>query len=83
MMAAKETQAASGAQSEPHAADVQTFPHAVQSPYRAGWEHALTQKCGRRGKTWTSTKSEPQWTVRFRDSEPAAWFKLTWADPAA
>ena len=83
MMATKRTQAAPSAQPEPDEVDVQTFPHAVQSPYRAGWEHALTQKCGRRGKTWTSTKSEPQWTVRFTDSESAAWFKLTWANPAA
>jgi len=82
MMAAKKTQTAPGAQLEQEAADDPTFPHAVQSPYRAGWEHALTQKYGRRGKAWTSTKSEPQWTVRFRDGESAAWFKLTWSDPS-
>ncbi|HEY1504247.1 MAG TPA: hypothetical protein VGF92_08095 [Stellaceae bacterium] len=58
------------------------FPHAVESPYRAGWEHALTEKCGVRGKTWTSTKSMPQWTVRFRNSEAAAWFKKTWTAEA-
>lgn len=54
------------------------FPHAVESPYLAGWEHALTAKYGARGKTWTSTRSEPQWTVRFRDGAAAAWFKNTW-----
>lgn len=54
------------------------FPHAVESPYLAGWEHGLTAKCGARGNTWTSTKSEPQWTVRFRDGEAAVWFKKTW-----
>ena len=82
-MAPKKTQAVSGVQSEPETADSLTFPHAVPSPYRAEWEHALTQKCGVRGKAWTSTKSEPQWTIRFRDTDSAAWFKPTWADPAA
>lgn len=57
-----------------------TFPHAVESPYIAGWEHGLTEKYGMRGKKWTSTRSEPQWTVRFRDDEAAAWFKDTWTE---
>jgi hypothetical protein len=56
-----------------------SFPYPVEPPFRAGWEHAVTKKYGTRGKAWTSTKSEPQWTVRFRDSEAAAWFKSTWA----
>jgi len=82
-MAAKKTSAKTNAlsvdQSERQTVDEATFPHAVESPYRAGWEHALTAKYGVRGKTWTSAKSEPQWTVRFRNSEAAEWFKNTWA----
>jgi hypothetical protein len=35
-----------------------------------------------RGKTWTSTKSEPQWTVRFKDGTAAVWFKNTWTAAA-
>lgn len=82
-MAARKTNAVPvGQPSEQPVAEDATFPHAVESPYRAGWEHALTAKCGARGKTWTSTKSEPQWTVRFRDSEAAAWFKSTWTAEA-
>jgi hypothetical protein len=69
-------------QSDNQAATHATYPHAVESPYRAGWEHALTAKCGLRGKTWTSTKSEPQWTIRFKDGEAAAWFKKTWTAEA-
>ena len=85
MAAKKKATAASAEQSEQRAvedATSATFPHAVESPYRAGWEHALTAKYGLRGKTWTSTKSEPQWTVRFRQSEAAAWFKSTWTAEA-
>jgi hypothetical protein len=78
MMANKKAQATPVVRSEQQEAEDETFPHAVESPYRAGWEHALTKKYGTRGKTWTSTKSEPQWTVRFRDDEAAAWFKDTW-----
>jgi hypothetical protein len=78
-MAAKKAQATPIARSEQQAAENETFPYAVEAPYRAGWEHALTRKCGRRGKNWTSTKSEPQWTVRFRESEAAVWFRNTWA----
>jgi hypothetical protein len=78
MMVAKKTQATPVARPAQQAADFETFPHAVESPYRAGWEHGLTEKYGRRGKKWTSTKSEPQWTVRFRESEAAAWFKGAW-----
>jgi hypothetical protein len=70
--------ALAGEQSEQQAVEGVTFPHAVESPYLPGWEHALTAKYGVRGKTWTSAKSEPQWTVRFRQSEAAAWFKSTW-----
>lgn len=82
-MAAKKTNTTPVAQvSEQQATENTTFPHAVESPYLAGWEHALTAKCGARGKSWTSTKSEPQWTVRFRDSAAATWFKQTWtAEP--
>ena len=77
-MATKKTKVMSVEQPEQHTAENATFPHAVESPYLAGWEHALTAKYGVRGKTWTSTKSEPQWTVRFRQGEAAAWFKNTW-----
>jgi hypothetical protein len=65
-------------QSDQQAAHDAAFPYAVESPYLAGWEHGLTEKCGVRGKTWTSTKSEPQWTVRFKVGETAEWFKKTW-----
>jgi hypothetical protein len=82
-MKAKKAQATAVAQPEQQAAKDEAFPHAVESPYRAGWEHALTQKYGLRGKTWTSTKSEPQWTVRFKDSGAAAWFKEAWTAPAS
>jgi hypothetical protein len=58
--------------------DEASFPHAVAPPYGAGWEQALTTKYGIRGKKWTSTKSDPQWTVHFKDSEAAAWFKENW-----
>ena len=79
MMVAKKAQAVPVAESsEQQAAEDVAFPHAVESPYKAGWEHGLTQKYGGRGKAWTSTKSEPQWTVRFRDSEAATWFRSTW-----
>jgi hypothetical protein len=78
MMTAKKPQAAPVARSEKQAAEDETFPHAVESPYRAGWEHGLTEKYGRRGKKWTSTKSEPQWTVRFKDDDAALWFKSAW-----
>jgi hypothetical protein len=54
------------------------FPHAVLPPYGVGWEHALTKKHGQRGKKWTSTPSKPQWTVRFKEAEAAAWFKEAW-----
>jgi hypothetical protein len=77
-MAAKKTQATPVALPEPPASEHADFPHSVVPPYRAGWEHALTEKYGRRGKAWTSTKSEPQWTIRFRDSIAAAWFKEAW-----
>ena len=78
MMAAKKTQAAPGAQSEQNAAQDPSFLHAVEPPFRAGWEHAVTKKYGTRGKAWTSTKSEPQWTLHFKDSGAAAWFKEAW-----
>jgi hypothetical protein len=78
-MAAKKAQAASVAESEQQPPESGNFPHTVEPPYRAGWEHALTKKYGTRGKAWTSTKSEPQWTIRFRDSEAAAWFKEAWS----
>ncbi len=77
-MAAKKTQAVPPAQLEQQATQDPAFQHAVESPYRAGWEHALTKKYGRRGKAWTSTKSQPQWTVHFKDGEAAAWFKGAW-----
>jgi len=78
-MAAKKTNSLPiGQQSDQQATEDTTFPYAVESPYLAGWEHGLTENCGARGKTWTSTKSEPQWTVRFRDGEAAVWFKKTW-----
>jgi hypothetical protein len=79
-MAAKKTQTTLVVQSEQQVTDDAAFPHEVQSPYRAGWEHALTAKHGRRGKAWTSTKSMPQWTIRFRDSDAAAWFKDNWTE---
>ena len=82
-MAARKTKATPSAQSEPQAVEDSAFPYAVESPYRAGWEHDLTKKYGARGKTWTTTKSEPQWTARFRDSAAAAWFKTTWAAEAS
>jgi hypothetical protein len=85
-MAAKKinakTNAPSAEKSEQQTVTDATFPHAVESPYLAGWEHALTAKYGVRGKTWTSAKSEPQWTVRFRQSEAAEWFKSTWTAEA-
>jgi hypothetical protein len=77
-MPPKKTQATPVAQSEQQAPEDAAFPHAVQSPYRAGWEHALTKKYGTRGKAWTSRKGEPQWTVHFRNSEAATWFKDAW-----
>ena len=78
-MAARKTQVASvGETSERQEAEIASYPHAVESPYRAGWEHALTAKFGIRGKQWTSTKSEPQWTVRFKNGEAASWFKDNW-----
>ncbi|HEY1735138.1 MAG TPA: hypothetical protein VGG12_00685 [Methylovirgula sp.] len=83
-MATKKTSAApiKSASDQEAIADA-AFPHAVESPYLSGWEHALTAKCGVRGKTWTSTKSEPQWTVRFRDGANAEWFKKIWtAEPS-
>lgn len=76
-MPAKKTQTASVGVPEKTAAE-QGFPHAVEPAYRAGWEHALTKKYGTRGKVWTSTKSQPQWTIHFRDGEAAAWFKKAW-----
>jgi hypothetical protein len=79
MMAAKKAQAKPVASSEPEASKDERFPHAVEPPFRAGWEHALTKKHGTRGKAWTSTKSEPQWIVHFADSEAAAWFENAWA----
>jgi hypothetical protein len=78
MAAKKKTQATTVPRSEQQAAEDEAFPFSVESPYRAGWEHGLTEKYGRRGKNWTSTKSEPQWTVRFKESEAAAWFKAAW-----
>ena len=78
IMAAKKTQAILVGQTEQQAAGYMAFSHAVESPYRAGWEHALTAKYGRRGKAWTSTKSAPQWTVHFRNGDAAAWFRNTW-----
>lgn len=53
-MAAKKTQATLVVQSEQQAPEDAAFPHAVQSPYRAGWEHTLTEKYGRRGKAWSA-----------------------------
>ncbi len=79
MMAAKKVQAKPVAPTEPEGSKAESFPHAVDPPYRTGWEHALTKKYGTRGKSWTSTKSEPQWTLHFIDSEAAAWFENTWA----
>jgi hypothetical protein len=78
MMATKKAQATVVARSQQQVSENESFPHGVESPYRTGWEHALTKKYGTRGKTWTSTKSEPRWTVRFRDPEAAAWFKDAW-----
>lgn len=72
-----------GQQSEQQTAEELTFPHAVKSPYVAGWEHGLTEKYGTRGKKWTSTRSVPQWTVRFKDGDAAAWFKSTWTEARA
>jgi hypothetical protein len=84
MMAAKKKSAAPvELPEEKPAADDPAFPYAVASPYLAGWSDALTKKYGTRGKAWTSTKSEPQWTVRFKDSEAAAWFKDSWVAGAA
>ncbi len=82
--AVKKTSAAPDAQlsEKQQAAEDAAFPYAVASPYLAGWEHVLTKKYGVRGKTWTSTKSEPQWTVRFKDGEAAAWFKSAWTAEA-
>jgi len=60
-------------------ADELKFPHSVAPPYTPGWEQALTSKYGSRGKKWTSTKSNPQWTVHFKDAEAAAWFKQNWS----
>lgn len=81
-MATKKTSAApTRPQPDPEIADP-AYPHAVEAPYRAGWEHALTAKYGTRGKSWTSTKSEPQWTIRFKEGDAAAWFKKTWATAA-
>lgn len=78
-MAAKKTQAARAEPAQPAEDHNKTFPHAVESPYLAGWEHALTKQYGARGNRWTSTKGEPQWTVRFKDDNAAAWFKSTWS----
>jgi hypothetical protein len=78
MMTTKKTQATSVARPEQPIVEDETFPYAAESPYRAGWEHGLTEKYGRRGKKWTSTKSEPQWTVRFKEGEAAEWFKAAW-----
>jgi hypothetical protein len=47
IMAAKKTQAVLVRQSEHQAIEDAAFPHAVQSPYRAGWEHARSEKYGR------------------------------------
>lgn len=78
-MAAKKTKATPiKLPSEQQTAVDLTFPHAVEAPYLSGWEHALTEKYGVRGKRWTSTKSEPQWTVRFKEGEAATWFRSTW-----
>lgn len=77
-MAAKKINTTSDAPSEHQTVEEEPFPHAVEPPYRGGWEHALTKKYGNRGKAWTSTESEPQWTVRFRDNEAAKWFKNNW-----
>ena len=60
-------------------ADNAGFPHAVAPPYANGWQQALTDKYGPRGENWTSAKSEPQWTVSFREAEAAAWFKQNWS----
>lgn len=76
-MAAKKAQTAWVEPAEKTGAE-QGFQHAIEPPYRAGWEHALTKKYGTRGKAWTSTKSQPQWTIHFRDKEAAAWFKEAW-----
>lgn len=76
-MAPKKAQAAWVGPPEKTGAE-QGFPHPVEPPYRASWEHALTEKYGTRGKKWTSTKSDPQWTIHFREADAAAWFKQNW-----
>ena len=54
------------------------FPHAVAPPYASGWQDALTKREGPRGGRWTSTPSLPQWTVRFKHADKAAWFAGAW-----
>jgi hypothetical protein len=54
------------------------FPHAVAPPYASGWQNDLTQREGPRGGRWTSTPSQPQWTVRFKQADKAAWFAAHW-----
>jgi hypothetical protein len=76
-MVAKKKEPTFAAQSEQRIAEDGSFPHSVEPPVRARWERALTEKYGKRGKAWTTTKSEPQWMVRFRDGDAAVWFKKT------
>ena len=54
------------------------FPHAVAPPYASGWQFDLTKREGPRGGRWTSTPSAPQWTVRFKQADKAAWFASHW-----
>jgi hypothetical protein len=52
------------------------FPYPVSPPYRDGWQDELTKKHGRRGREWTTTPSQPQWTLHFKKESVATWFKL-------
>jgi hypothetical protein len=78
MMTRKKTPAPTVAEPQQQVSDQGGFPHPIAPPFRAGWEHALTKKYGPRGKAWTSTKSEPQWTLHFQDHDAATWFRDTW-----
>lgn len=56
------------------------YPYPVAPPYGVGWQDDLTKRQGPRGGAWTTTRSEPQWTARFKKAETAAWFKERWAN---
>lgn len=60
--------------------DDEKYPYAVSPPYGYGWQHDLTKRQGPRGGAWTTTRSEPQWTARFKKEETADWFKARWSN---